>query len=211
MADSYFAAVAVLALLTLLPGPDLAVVSRAAFSHGRRAALHTAAGVVSGLVVWGLLVAAGLAAVLAASPVAYTVVRLSGAAYLVVMGVRALWQSRRSEDQSGPQVPDVPASAAAARGAWRTGMLTNLLNPKVAIFYTSLLPSLVPRGGSPALWLPALVATHVLLSLTWLAGCAVALSGSRSVLSRPRARRWLTRVTGTALIGFGLRVAAAAR
>lgn len=211
MAGSLFAAMAVLALITVLPGPDMAVVSRYAFRDGRRAALHTAAGVVSGMVVWGALVVAGLAAILAASTVAYTIIRLAGAVYLVIMGVRALWQSRRDQELPAPAATEQRSSAAAARGAYRSGLLTDLLNPKIAVFCTSLLPSLVPSGGSPAVWLPVLVTIHVAMTVAWLGCWAVAVSGSRSVLNRPRARRWLSRVTGTALIGFGLRVATVAR
>jgi threonine/homoserine/homoserine lactone efflux protein len=197
---SYLAAAAVLALLAVVPGPDVAVVSRAALARGRAAGIQAAAGVVSGLLVWGLLTVAGLAAVLAASPEAYTVVKLAGAAYLTAMGVRALWRSRRGAG------PSAASGGTAGSDPFRAGLLANLLNPKIAVFYTSALPALVPRGVSADGWLALLVGTHAMISLfvLWL---YAGLAG----LARPRVRRALERVTGIALVAFGLRVAAAAR
>lgn len=205
MSTSYLAAVGALALLTLLPGPDVAVVTRFALSGTRTAGARVAVGVVAGLAVWGMLTAAGLAAVLAASAAAYTVVKIAGAVFLTAMGVRMLWRSRTTGGH--------PAAAPPVRTGHptRTGLLTNLLNPKIAVFYTGLLPSLVPPGGSPRLWLPLLVATHAGLSFAWLVGYAAVLSRSRSVLGRPRVRAVLDRVTGCVLIGFGVRVAADVR
>jgi threonine/homoserine/homoserine lactone efflux protein len=202
---SYLTAVAVLALLAVVPGPDVAVVTRFALTSGRPAAVRAALGVVLGLLVWGVLTVLGLAAVLASSAQAYTVVKLVGAAYLVLMGVRTLWRSRMSSGVSG----DGPGPA---RGRpLRVGLLTNLLNPKIAVFYTSVLPSLVPHGASPVIWLAVLVATHVALSLGWLTGYAVVFSRSRSLLGGPRVRRCLDWMTGVVLIGFGLRLAAETR
>lgn len=205
MLSSYLTAVAALALLTVVPGPDVAVVTRFALTGDRTAGARAAAGVVAGLAVWGMLTVIGLATVLAASAVAYTIVKIVGAVFLVAMGVHMLWRSRRT--RSGPAVP--PPTEAGHPG--RSGLLTNVLNPKIAVFYTGLLPSLVPAGGSPGVWLPVLVLTHAGLSLAWLVGYAAAVSRSRSVLGRPRVRTVLDRVTGCVLIGFGARVAAEAR
>lgn len=199
---SYAAAVGALALLTLLPGPDVAVVTRFAVSGAAADGARAAVGIVAGLAVWGVLTVLGLAAVLAASATAYTVVKIAGAVFLLAMGVRLLWRSRRPDSRREKTPAGHPA---------RSGLLTNLLNPKIAVFYTGLLPSLVPPGGSPHVWLPLLVATHVVLSLAWLFAYAAAMSRSRSVLGRPRVRTVLDRVTGCVLIGLGVRVAAQAR
>jgi threonine/homoserine/homoserine lactone efflux protein len=203
---TYLAAVVALGLLAMLPGPDVAVVTRFALSGGGRVGLRAASGVVLGLIVWGALAVVGLAAVLAASATAYSMVKLAGAAYLVFMGLRLLWRSR-----SGAQVADAQLQSHRAASPWRSGLMTNLLNPKIAVAYTSLLPSLVPHGGSPAAWLPVLVATHALLSLAWLSGYALAFSRSRALLKRPTATRMLDRATGLVLVGFGFRVATQAR
>jgi threonine/homoserine/homoserine lactone efflux protein len=203
--SSYLAAIAVLALLAVVPGPDVAVVTRFALTGGPPPAIRAALGVVLGLLVWGVLTVLGLAAVLAASAQAYTAIKLVGAAYLLLMGVRNLWRSRTSSGASG---------AIPGRGGGtplRAGLLTNLLNPKIAVFYTSVLPSLVPHGAPPGIWLAILVVTHVALSLGWLTGYAVVFSRSRSLLSRPGVRRLLDGITGVVLIGFGLRVATETR
>ena len=199
------AAVAALTLLTLVPGPDLAVVTRVALASGRGAAARTAAGIVAGLLVWGLLTVAGLAALLAASAEAYALVKLAGAAYLVFLGVQTLWRSRRSLAQESVAVPP------RAERPWRTGLVTNLVNPKIAVFYTGLLPQLVPAGAPAAPTLGALVLVHAGLSLAWLNLYALLLHRASATLQRPRVRRALDQLTGLVLVGFGLRVATQSR
>jgi threonine/homoserine/homoserine lactone efflux protein len=198
---SLAAAVGVLALLTIVPGPDMAVVTRVALSGGRRQAAHTAAGVVLGLLVWGVLAVAGLAAVLAASAEAYTAVKIAGAVFLVTLGLQTLWRSRRSGK------PDQKPGVRPGGGGWRTGLLTNLLNPKIAVFYTGLLPQLVPVGAPTTATQAGLVLAHAGLSLLWLNCYALLLGRSRSALNRPTVRRALDRVTGTVLIALGLQIA----
>lgn len=159
-------------------------------------------GIPSGLAVWGLLTVAGLAALLAASASAYAVVKLAGAAYLVWLGARTLWLSRRARDAALPELPrqrlDHP---------YRTGLLSNVLNPKIAVFYTSLLPQLVPAGAPHTLGLVALVLAHVLLSVAWLLAYSAAVHGVAAGLRRPSVRQALERVTGVALVGLGVAVA----
>jgi threonine/homoserine/homoserine lactone efflux protein len=194
------AAVGALTLLTLLPGPDVAVVTRVALSRGRPAALRTSLGIVCGLLTWGLLTVAGLAALLAASATAYTVVRLAGGAYLCLLGIRAIRSAGTAHEEAAP----------AHRGSpWRTGFVSNVLNPKIAAFYTGVLPQLVPEGAPHAAGLAALVAVHVAVTLAWLALYAALVTRAARALRRPRVRRALDRVTGVVLLGFGVRVAAA--
>jgi len=202
---SLVAAVAALALLTVLPGPDLAVVTRLALSSGRGQALRGALGIVTGLLVWGLLTVAGLAALLAASAAAYAVVTWAGAGYLVLLGLVALWQSR-SAPAAVHQLP-----ARSGQGGFRTGLVTNLLNPKIAVFYTGLLPSLVPDGAPQTPTLVGLVLVHGLLTLAWLGSYTSMVVRASGVLQRPRVRQALDRLTGVVLIGMGVRVAATAR
>lgn len=201
-------AIAALVLITILPGPDFAVVSRFALSNNRRAAFGAAFGILSGLAIWGVLVVAGLAAVLSASSNAYTLIRIAGAVFLLFMGLRVLWRHRRVSARGDEARP---TEALSANRAWQQGLIGNLFNPKIGVFYTSLLPSLVPHGESPRLWLPVLAATHVVISLAWFSLCAYLLSSSRRWLMRPRVNSWLNRVTGIALVSFGLRVAAEVR
>ncbi len=202
MLTQLITATGVLALLTLVPGPDMAVVTRRAVARGRADGLRTVAGITAGLLLWGVLTVAGLAAVLAASAEVYLAVKLAGAAYLCFLGVQSL---RRPGAEPHPQPGG--GSAGDAGSAWRTGLLSNALNPKIAVFYTGLLPALAPSGLRPAAGMALLVLIHVVLTVAWLATYVHVLSRARRFFSRPRVRRALDRVTGVVLIGFGIRVA----
>ncbi|MCB5178748.1 LysE family translocator [Streptomyces antimicrobicus] len=220
MLTQLLTATGVLALLTLVPGPDMAIVTRRAVSAGRADGLRTVAGIACGLLVWGALTAAGLAALLAASAGVYLAVKLAGAAYLVLLGVQSL---RRTGSGPAPGAADSgdsgdsgdsadDALTAPARGggsAWRTGLVSNVLNPKIAVFYTGLLPTLAPPGLSPAVGMGLLVLVHVLLTLLWLSSYVYVLSRAQRLFDRPRVRRALDRLTGVVLIAFGVRVATA--
>jgi threonine/homoserine/homoserine lactone efflux protein len=210
-------AVGVLALLTILPGPDMAVVTRSALHGGRRAAAETAAGVVCGLLVWGLLVVAGLAAALATSAGAYATLRLAGAAYLVWLGLRTLWSSRRADPSGAPSTlaeteteTETETEAETRRGGrlWRTGLVTNVLNPKIGVFYTSVLPALVPAGAPTTATQAGLVLAHAGLSLAWLNGWAWVVGRSQRVFGRPLVGRALGRASGAVLVGLGLEITA---
>ncbi|MEU1201170.1 LysE family translocator [Streptomyces sp. NPDC005813] len=204
MLTHFVAALGVLCLLVVVPGPDMAVVTRRAVEAGTPDALRTVGGIATGLLVWGALTVAGLAAVLAASPMAYLTVRLLGAGYLVLLGVQALRHSRR------PLSMDEGRSSAHLAGSpWRTGLISNVLNPKIAVFYTGLLPTLAP-AQMPVTWaMTILVLLHTGLTLAWLGSYVSLLAKARHVLERPGTFRLLGRATGVVLIGFGLAVATA--
>lgn len=200
MALDLLLAVGALALLTLVPGPDFAVTVRWAIvapAHGMRAA----AGVVVGLAAWGALTVVGLTALLAASPLAYAVLRYAGAAYLVVLAARLIWRSFRPYPATAP-------STALRSPAFFQGLLTDLLNPKVAVFYVTALPALVPQEIPHAAALALLVAIHLVLAAVWLTICVRAIARGRRVLVRPRVRAWLDRVTAAVYVGFAVRLAA---
>ncbi|MGW2230144.1 LysE family translocator [Streptomyces formicae] len=205
MFTQIMAAAGVLALLTVVPGPDMAVVTKRAVAEGWRDGLRTVGGITTGLLVWGVLTVAGLAAVLAASAVAYTVVKLLGAAYLVFLGVQALVRGRRG----GGVSTTVPSGPAPEGHPWRTGLVSNVLNPKIAVFYTGLLPTLAPPSLPSHVGMALLVLLHAVLTLLWLGGYVMVLARARGFFERPAVRRALDRVTGVVLIGFGLKVATA--
>ncbi|MFD7629408.1 LysE family translocator [Streptomyces sp. NPDC059851] len=203
MLTQLLTATGVLALLTLVPGPDMAIVTRRAVARGRADGLRTVAGITAGLLLWGALTVAGLAALLAASAEVYLVVKLAGAAYLCFLGIQSL--RRPGADPA----PEGTARGSDALGAWRTGLVSNALNPKIAVFYTGLLPALAPSGLRPAAGMALLVLVHVLLTVAWLGTYVYVLSRARRFFGRPCVRRTLDRVTGVVLIGFGIRVATA--
>ena len=202
-------ATGVLALLTVLPGPDMAVITRTALVGGRRAATRAAAGIVTGLLVWGSLAVLGLTALLTASPRAYLVVKVLAVLYLLVLGVQAFRTRQPPLAAGGPDVadPDVRASQPGARAPFLTGLTTDLLNPKIAVFYTAMLPTLAPPSIPGAPGLALLVVIHVTLTFAWQVGYAHLLTRARHVIGRPAVRRALDRVTGVALIGFAVRLA----
>ncbi len=196
--------VGVLAVLTVVPGPDMAVVTKRAVACGWRDGLRTVGGITAGLLIWGVLTVVGLAAVLAASATAYTVVNLAGAAYLVVLGVQSLLSSRRNPADGQPAAASAPTG-----NPWRTGLVGNVFNPKIAVFYTGLLPTLAPAGLSPHAWMAVLVLLHAGLTVVWLGSYVALLARARAFFEKPAVRRAMSRVTGVVLIGFGVKVAAA--
>lgn len=196
-----FAAMA--ALLTITPGVDTMLVLRSTVTGGRRTGLLSSAGVVTGLICWAMTSALGLTALLAASRLAFDVLRVAGACYLLWLGGRALWNARRATRD----IPEPPETRTSGLTAFRTGLTTNLLNPKVGVFYMSLLPQFIPDGAS-VFWTSTLfAAVHAAEGLLWLGLVVAAAGAARRVLARPAVKRRLQQVTGLAFIGFGLRLA----
>jgi threonine/homoserine/homoserine lactone efflux protein len=197
----------------------MAIVTRRAVSRGRADGLRTVGGIAAGLLLWGALTVAGLAALLAASAEVYLVVKLAGAAYLCFLGIQSLRRpgggpsDGPASDSGGSDSPASDSGGSDGGGsdgggsAWRTGLVSNALNPKIAVFYTGLLPTLAPPGLRPAAGMALLVLVHVLLTLLWLGTYVYVLSRARQFFTRPRVRRTMDRATGIVLIGFGVRVA----
>lgn len=195
-------------LLTILPGLDTALVLRTALTKGRGHAYAAAAGIAAGCFVWGAAAAVGATALLAASRTGYRILTLAGAVYLVWLGIGLLRAALR---------PRPAAEAAAGEpggGVWRsfgTGALTNLLNPKVGVFYLATIPQFVPDGVSPLAMGVALGAEHNLIGLAWFTLLVTATGFTRRWLSGRTALRVVDGVTGTVLVGFGAKVALEAR
>ena len=206
-----FASVA--ALLTITPGADMALVTRTALGEGLRPALRTSVGICCGLVGWAVLSALGVSAVVAASATAFTVLKLAGAAYLVWLGVQTIrgGQGGQTPLSGGEPSSGSRAEAGFAAGSFRRGLVSNLLNPKIAVFYSTVLPGFVAEDAAllPAFLL--LAGVHVVFGLAWLSGYAWAVTRAGHVLRRPRVRRALDRVTGAVLVGFGARLALTSR
>jgi threonine/homoserine/homoserine lactone efflux protein len=200
-----FAAVA--AVITVTPGLDTALVLRAALTRSRREAAATAAGIVAGLFAWGAAAAAGVSALVAASDAAYTALRWAGTAWLLWFGVRLLVRAVRGVGER-PE-PD-GAVGSVRRAAW-AGLTTNLLNPKVGVFYLALLPQFLPAGADPLAMGLLLAAVHAVLSVAWFAAVIALATTAGRVLRRPRATRLVDGVTGAVLVGFGVRLATGGR
>ena len=199
-------------LLTITPGLDTALVLRTAAVEGPRQALLAGVGITLGVLAWGLIAALGLGAVLAVSELAYRVIQSAGALYLLWLGAQMLRTALR-RGVSLPATEDGPP-AARVNWFWR-GLVTNILNPKVGIFYVSFLPQFMPAemaAGLPSVGFSVLLAgIHGLLSLLWFAALTLATRPLSALLRRPAVLRGLDGITGTVLIGFGLRLLAERR
>ena len=190
-------------LLTILPGLDTALVLRTAAVEGPRRAALAGLGITLGCLVWGTAVAVGLGALLAASHLAFTVLKWAGAAYLLWLGIGMLARPRQSFD--------LGAGAAGPGGgelAWlRRGLLTNLLNPKIGVFYVSFLPQFMAQGVPAGPFLVLLAAIHGLIGLAWFAMLITATRPLARALQRPAVVTWLDRVTGGVFVAFAARLA----
>lgn len=206
MRSEVLAFTGVAALLTISPGADMALVTRRALGPGPlREACLAAVGIAVGVVAWAALSAVGVAAVLAASATAYATLKVAGGLYLVLLGLLAFRDARRTLRDGVVEEGIAPAARHPAV-AFREGLLTNLLNPKIAVFYTAVLPQFV-APGDPVLPVSVLLASiHAALGVTWLCGYAWVLHRSRAAFG-PRARAALQSVTGVVLVGLGGRVA----
>jgi threonine/homoserine/homoserine lactone efflux protein len=183
------------AVVIVTPGQDTALTIRNALTGGRRGGVLTAAGVATGQATWTVAAAAGVAALLKASEPAFATVRIAGALYLVYLGAQNLIAAlRRRRKEHAPK---------RSRGSYRQGVLSNLGNPKMAIFFTSLLP----QFGSSFAAMLALGFVFCTLTFVWLTGYGVVIARFGDVLRRPRIRRIVDAVTGAALAAFGARLA----
>jgi len=187
----------------------MALVARNALWGGRRAAIFTAVGVASGLAVWTLAASVGVASLLRASEPAFVALKLTGAAYLVFLGIQALRAAFRREG-AGSGATSTRAAIAPKR-ALRQGLLSNLANPKIAVFFTSFLPQFVPSNSSSFRPLLVLGAIFCALTLVWLTSYAAIVAKAGDLLRRPRIRRALDGLTGAALVAFGIRLATSHR
>jgi threonine/homoserine/homoserine lactone efflux protein len=207
MAIDFAAFLGVSLLVIVTPGQDTVLTIRNTLLGGRRGGVFTAVGVSTGQAIWTAATSAGLAALLVASEPAFTAVKLAGAAYLVFLGAQALraallpgpGRDAASSDDRGARLPPV--------SAFRQGVVSNLGNPKMAIFFTSLLPQFTTAGEASFAALLMLGIVFCSLTLAWLTAYAFAVARAGDFLRRSRVRRALDAVTGAALVGLGLRLA----
>lgn len=202
-------------LLIIAPGPDSLLVVRNTVRGGRWGGLSTAAGTLTGLSLWAVAAALGLAALVQASEVGYDVLRIAGASYLVWLGVVSLRSRGGSlSEASRAEVDDRTAgeSVASKRGRmYAMGTLSNLLNPKIGVFFVAFLPAFIPAGSSVGATSAVLGAVFVLETGVWLALLSWCVLRGLGWLRRPRVQSIVDRLTGLVLIGFGIRLAATTR
>ncbi|MDQ3934673.1 MAG: LysE family translocator [Actinomycetota bacterium] len=197
--DAYLTFLALAVAGLLVPGPDTFVVLRTSVAAGARAGMWAAAGSAAGNLVWGTASAVGVTSLLAASDTAFTALKLAGAAYLVVLGLQALLAAKRGDSVAPPPGSD---GALAARTAFRRGLASDLLNVKVGLFWTALLPQVVgPESGS---LLPvAMTFTFAAMVFGWLTGYAHLAARLSELLRGRRSSRVLNGSVGVMLVTLG--------
>jgi threonine/homoserine/homoserine lactone efflux protein len=196
------------AIIIVTPGPDTALVIRNTLLGGRAAGASAALGVAVGQMVWALATSFGIVGLLTAFHPLFTVVKFAGATYLVILGAQALREAARPSAADEIAAPPVPGRKLTASRSLRQGLISNLGNPKMAIFFASLLPQFVPPGNASFSALLLRGCIFAVMTLTWLTTYAAVVAKLGEVLRRRRIRRMLEALTGIALVGLGLRVAA---
>ncbi|MFI6290589.1 LysE family translocator [Nonomuraea sp. NPDC050790] len=198
----------VVMLGAMSPGPDFAVVVRRSALSGRGYGMATAAGVGLGVFVWVVAATSGVAALLAASSVAFTVVKVVGAAYLLWLGVKAVRAAARRGGALELDLPDPGRKSSAA--AFLEGLLTNVLNPKAAFFFVALMPQFL-SAGAPVMDTVTLSLVALFATIAWFLVVANLVSALRRIFARPAVRRTVDGLTGAALIALGVNLAVTAR
>ena len=202
MDATLIAYVAAAALLTITPGIDTALVLRTTLSEGRQEAAWAGVGIALGCLLWGLATSVGLGVIFEASALAYTGVKWAGAAYLAYLGVRLLFGG-----SAGTNRLTSDADAARRGRSFRRGLLANLLNPKVGVFYVSFLPQFIPDGANIPAYSAMLTAIHAGLGLMWFALLIVLTTSIGGFLRAPKITLWIDRVTGVLFLAFAVRLA----
>lgn len=195
----------VAALLTITPGLDTAFVLRTTARHGRAAGFAAAAGIHTGILVWAIAAAVGVSALVAASEVAFTVVRVAGALYMLYLGARMLLAAVRGSGDD----PLATGGSSVAGTPWRfyrQGLTVNVLNPKIGVFYVALLPQFLLPGEPPALMGLVLALVHNVEGLVWFSLLILAVARMGTWLRRPRVQRGIDAVAGTAIVGFAAKL-----
>jgi threonine/homoserine/homoserine lactone efflux protein len=203
LSSTLLAFAAISLLLAVTPGPDMALVTRNALAHGPRGVLLTTTGIAIALVLWVSATAVGLAALLKASALLFEVLKLAGGGYLAYLGIRAWLESRRLPADLLGQAP----AAAPAGSILRQGFFSAGSNPKLGVFFVTFLPQFVDAGRPLLGQLLLLGAVFALIGWSWMNVYGLLVVRVRDWITAPRVRQWMERITGTVLIGLGLRLA----
>ena len=184
-------------LVTLTPGPGTATIIRVAARDGRRAAFGAVLGNSAGVLLWAGLSAVGVSSLILASEVAYTALKVGGAAVLIVLGLRSLLHRGKTTEA---------APSRRGRGGWRSGMVTSFSNPKLAVFFVALFPQFLSPHAAVLPAALAMAAVIVALDVAWFSGLILLVDRTRGLL-KPRLQRVMERVTGSVMVGLGVRLA----
>ena len=190
-------------LIIILPGPDTAVVTKNTIVHGKKQGLQTMFGICLGLLLHTAMCVAGLSALIVKSAVAFTVLKVVGAIYLVYLGVKTLWAMRAKKSDIDVETLVVPKG----NSSFRQGFITNITNPKVAVFFLTFMPQFLATDSNPFLAFSAMGIIYAALSFVWFIFYVYLLNHIRSFMQRPVTQAVTEGLTGLVLIGFGIKLA----
>lgn len=193
-----------ISILTITPGLDTTLIIRTATLEGKTKAFQAALGINLGCIVWGVIVACGLGALLMTSDLAFNALKWIGAIYLTWLGLNLLLKPRS-------QLASLNNSTVTTQNWFMKGFWGNLLNPKVGIFYISFLPQFIPQSASPVIWTMSLVMIHVVIGLIWSIFLIAAMQSISAYLKQPKFIRYMDRITGSIFILFALKLALSKR
>lgn len=202
MDDRLLAFVGVSVAVAIVPGPDMALVARNVVRHGRSAGFATSFGICTGILGWAIAAGLGVSTLLATSATAFTALKLAGAAYLIYLGITTLRGHDASTAAGGDGTTGLPWDR-----AWLQGLLSALLNPKLGVFFLTLLPQFIAPGDPPTVRALQLAVLFELIGLIWLLAYSAMLGALGAALDQPTPRRLMRWLTGTILVGLGARVA----
>lgn len=200
--ERLLAFLAVTLAVVMIPGPDMALITRNVMRHGRGSGFATSFGVCTGILGWGIAAAVGVATILATSAALFTALKVAGAIYLVYLGIATL----RQRDLA-PGGPDVRASSPPWHVGWTQGLLSALLNPKLGVFFLTLLPQFIQPGDDAPVRAVQLAVLFDVIGLAWLLAFTLMLGAMGSALRRSGPQRVIRMATGTVLVALGVRVA----
>lgn len=188
--------------VVVIPGPDMALVARNVFRYGRSAGFATSFGICTGILGWAVAAVLGIATILATSSIAFTVLKLAGAAYLIYLGISTLRSRDASTPAEGRERRRLPA-----RHAYAQGLVSSLLNPKLGVFFLTLLPQFITPGEASAVTALQLALVFDLIGIAWLLTYSAMLAALGAAFGRGTPQRVIRWVSGTVLVGLGVRVA----
>lgn len=188
-------------LLIILPGPDTAIATKNTLTDGRTGGFKTMFGTCCALLIHTLAAVVGLSAIIVKSAVLFSIFKYIGAVYLVYLGFRTLWALKYKKE------PAIAASKYKSKSYFKQGFLTNLLNPKVAIFFLTFLPQFVDSGHHSLTPFLIMGITYTLLTAVWFMLYIFLLNQISAFMKKPRTQTVFEGITGTILIGFGLKLA----
>ncbi|WP_336046263.1 LysE family translocator [Solibacillus ferritrahens] len=190
-------------LLIILPGPDTAIVTKNTVVNGQNGGFQTMLGSCVGLTVHTIAAVAGLSALIVKSAVAFTVLKYVGAAYLCYLGIKTLLAMRVKKTE----IDEVPTIEAKGKSYFRQGLVTNITNPKVAVFFLTFLPQFLSAGSEPFWPFLTMGIIYIVLTFVWFAVYVFLLNKIRNFMKKPATQSAIEGLTGAVLIGFGMKLA----